>query len=229
MMVRRGPADPSRPFLGLLSYNAAAAFEPPDDFPPAVLIPPGASEWVRRHSRYMTAVRFLDSLIGRVLDDLARRDLDKRTVVIVTSDHGMEFDENRQGFTGHGTAYSELQMHTPLIVPGRGPGDACPSPTYTTTWCDPLTELFGCANPSSTTPAARAVFRKPMGLIIAASNLDSLDRDGAGTIVRRCSRSRSPSIASSQSQSPRACGLTQGMRGSTVMAKLLGRRAWRRG
>ena len=87
-------------------------------------VPPGASEQEREHARYLTAVHFIDSLFGGVLDDLERRKLLDRTVVVVTSDHGMEFDENGLGFTGHSTAYSEYQMHTPLVVrwPGRPPG-----------------------------------------------------------------------------------------------------------
>ena len=69
-------------------------------------------------------MHYVDSLVGRVLDDLERRKLLERTVVIVTSDHGMEFDENGQGFTGHGTVFSGYQMHTPLVLrwPGRPPG-----------------------------------------------------------------------------------------------------------
>ena len=66
----------------------------------------------------------MDGLVGQVLDDLERRKLLASTVVLVTSDHGMEFDESGQGFTGHGTSYSNYQMHTPLVVswPGRPPG-----------------------------------------------------------------------------------------------------------
>src|SRR5262249_14352535 len=53
----------------------------------------------RLHGRYLSAVHFDDALIGRVLDDLGRRKLLDRTVVIVTSDHGLEFDDNGLGFT----------------------------------------------------------------------------------------------------------------------------------
>ena len=155
-----GRRDPSRPFFGFLYYSAASDFEPPDDYPPAVPVPPGASDWVRRHSRYMTAVRFLDSLIGRVLADLARRKLDDRTVVIVTSDHGMEFDENGQGFKGHGTAYSELQLHTPLIIrwPGRPPGRVLRRTSHNDVAPTLLTGLFGCANPPSDYSSGQSLF-----------------------------------------------------------------------
>ena len=69
-------------------------------------------------------MHFVDGLVGQVLDDLRRRKLLDDLVVLITSDHGMEFDENGLGFSGHGTSYSDYQMHTPLVLrwPGRPTG-----------------------------------------------------------------------------------------------------------
>jgi membrane-anchored protein YejM (alkaline phosphatase superfamily) len=167
--------DPSRPFFGFLYYNAAVAFEPPRDYPLAAQIPPGASEWVSRHVRYLTAVRFLDSLIGGVLDDLERRKLLEGTVVIVTSDHGMEFDENGLGFTGHGTAYSELQLHTPLLVrwPGRPAGRVTRRTSHNDMAPTLLTGLFGCSNPASDYASGHSLFSDSQwSWLIGASHLD---------------------------------------------------------
>ncbi len=180
--------DPSRPFFGFLYYNAAAAFEPPDDYPLAAPIPPGASEWVRRHVRYLTAVRFLDSLIGRVLDDLERRKLLDRTVVIVTSDHGMEFDENGLGFTGHGTAYSELQLHTPLLVrwPGRPAGRVTRRTSHNDVAPTLLAGVFGCTNPPSDYASGHSLFSdSEWSWLIGASHLDfALIEPERVTIIR---------------------------------------------
>ncbi len=92
--------DPARPFFGFLYYNAAVAIEPPDDYPAPVPVPvpPGATKQARLYVRYLTAVHYVDSLVGGVLEDLGRRKLLESTVVIVTSDHGMEFDENGQAW-----------------------------------------------------------------------------------------------------------------------------------
>ena len=60
------------------------------------------------------------ALVGRVLDDLSAAGLLESTVVILTSDHGTEFNENGQGFTGHGTSFSAYQVQTPLCCAGRG-------------------------------------------------------------------------------------------------------------
>lgn len=183
-----GRRDPSRPFFGFLYYDATAALQPIDDYPPAVPVPPGASEWVHRQSRYMTAVRFLDDLIGRVLGDLARRKLVERTVVIVTSDHGTEFDENGQGFRGHGTAYSEPQLHAPLIVrwPGRPPGRVVRRTSHNDVAPTLLTELFGCANPPSDYASGQSLFSDSQwDWLIGASHHDfALIEPDRVTIVR---------------------------------------------
>ena len=114
--------DPAHPFFGFLYYDAVAANKPIPDFP-APPVPPGASKQARLYASYLTNLRYVDALIGRVLDDLERRRLLEQTIVIITSDHGMEFDEFGQGFTGHGTSFSDYQVHTPFVLrwPGRAP------------------------------------------------------------------------------------------------------------
>jgi membrane-anchored protein YejM (alkaline phosphatase superfamily) len=152
--------EPSRPFFGFLYYNAAVALDPPDGYPSLVSPPPGAPEQTRRHARYLTAVHFVDSLVGGVLDDLARRKLLERTVVIVTSDHGIEFDESGLGFKGHGTAYSDYQMRTPLVVrwPGRPPGRVARRTSHNDLVPTLLPHVFGCTNPPTDYASGRDLF-----------------------------------------------------------------------
>src|SRR5260370_7034366 len=103
----------------------------------------------RRDARYLTAVHYVVFLVGGVLEDLGRRKLLESTVVIVTSDHGMEFDENGQGFTGHGTAFSEYQMHTPLGMrwPGRAPARVARRPSHNDVRPTLVGGLFCCPIP----------------------------------------------------------------------------------
>ena len=142
-------ADAARPFFGFLYYDSPQAFDRPDNFYPLLPVPPGASTQARKQSRYLSAVRHVDSLVGRVLDDLEHRKLLERTVVIITSDHGMEFDESGQGFTGHGTAFSGYQLHTPFVLrwPGQPPGRVARRTSHNDVVPTLLAELFGCANP----------------------------------------------------------------------------------
>ncbi|HEU5189307.1 MAG TPA: DUF3413 domain-containing protein [Methylomirabilota bacterium] len=180
--------DPARPFLGFLYYNAAIALDPPDGYPPVVAEAPGGTvQQRRRHGRYLTAVHFVDSLVGAVLEDLARRGLNDKTVVIVTSDHGIEFDEAGLGFKGHGTAFTDYQLRTPLLL--RWPGHAPQRVTRRTSHNDLaptlLTELFGCTNPPSDYASGKSLFSSAeWEWLVAGSRTDhALIQPGRVTIV----------------------------------------------
>jgi membrane-anchored protein YejM (alkaline phosphatase superfamily) len=155
-----GRRDATRPFFGLLYYNAAVALEPPEGYAPVVSAPPGASTQERQYAVYLTAVHFVDSLFGQVLDDLTRRGLLDRTVIIVTADHGHEFDESGLGFKGHGTAFSDYQIRTPLVLrwPGRPPGRVVRRTSHNDVAPTLLTELFGCTNPPSDYASGHSLF-----------------------------------------------------------------------
>jgi len=164
--------DPAQPFFGFLYYNAVVAIEPPDGYPPVTTLAPGAPTQARLHARYLSAVHYVDALVGHVLDDLERRKLLASTVVLVTSDHGMEFDENGQGFTGHGTSYSSYQMRTPLVLrwPGRPPGRVARRTSHNDVAPTLVKRLFGCANPASDYASGQDLFSDGQwAWIIAAS------------------------------------------------------------
>lgn len=152
--------DAARPFFGFLYYNAVATFAPIDNYEPVAWAPLSAPEWERRHARYLNAVHYVDSLVGRVLDDLRRRKLLDHTVVIVTSDHGMEFNETGQGFWGHATAFSELQLHTPLLVhwPGRSKGRVTRRTSHNDLAPTLVSSVFGCSNPPSDYSSGHSLF-----------------------------------------------------------------------
>ncbi len=152
--------DPSRSFFGFLYYDAAVTNDPPKDYPPVAPVPPGASTPARLHARYLSAVHYVDSLVGRVLDDLERRKLLDRTVIIVTSDHGMQFDEHGLRFDGHGTGFTRSQLQTPLVIrwPGRPPGRVDHRTSHFDVAPTLLTGLFGCANPPSEYASGQDLF-----------------------------------------------------------------------
>jgi arylsulfatase A-like enzyme len=66
-------------------------------------------------------VRYADEQIGRLVRTLRRLGIERRTILVVTSDHGEEFGEH--GDWGHArTVYDEV-LHVPVVVsaPGRVP------------------------------------------------------------------------------------------------------------
>jgi membrane-anchored protein YejM (alkaline phosphatase superfamily) len=87
----------------------------------------------------------------------------------------MEFDENGLGFTGHGTAYSELQLHSPLLVrwPGRLPGRVTRRTSHNDLAPTLLTSAFGCTNPPSDYASGQSLFgNSQWDWLIAASHND---------------------------------------------------------
>ncbi len=71
--------------------------------------------------KYDAEVTFTDQYLGKLLDFIATKSWAKRTVIIVTADHGEAFGEH--GMTRHGFEVWEPLIHVPLFViaPGAKP------------------------------------------------------------------------------------------------------------
>jgi len=92
---------------------------------------------------YDNNIHYFDAFVGFVLDLLQQRGLAKKTIVIVTSDHGEHFNEH--GVWGHVcTTFYEEVIRIPLIVylPGRPPRVA-EGYTSLTDLGPTISELFG--------------------------------------------------------------------------------------
>ena len=64
-----------------------------------------------RHCCYYT-----DRLIGQILQQLKALDLMENTVVLITGDHGQEFNENHKNYWGHAGNFSVWQIGVPLLL-----------------------------------------------------------------------------------------------------------------
>lgn len=133
--------DPSRPFFAFLHTYDVHKYNPSDEdrgrfvtvkrsklsaLPPQKIAETLQSnakleevkaygELERRHAReiYDAAVYAVDREIGRLLEGLRVRGLDKNTIVVITSDHGEEFWEH--GRTGHGYNLHDENLRVPLL------------------------------------------------------------------------------------------------------------------
>ena len=74
-------------------------------------------------NRYKNALRYTDEQLQSVLASLQESQEEENTIVVITSDHGMEFNETNSNNWGFGSNYSEFQMRVPLIIgwPGKTP------------------------------------------------------------------------------------------------------------
>jgi membrane-anchored protein YejM (alkaline phosphatase superfamily) len=65
---------------------------------------------------YREAASTLDQQLGAILDTLKESDGLENTVVIITSNHGWEFNETRTNSWGSNSNYSRYQVQVPLIM-----------------------------------------------------------------------------------------------------------------
>jgi len=98
--------------------------------------------------RYDGEIAYIDSEIGRLLDGLDHRGRLEGLVVVITSDHGEEFEEHGQ--YGHGkTLFGEV-LGIPLVVrglPGLPPGLRSPEPVSPIDIAPTFLRLAGARSP----------------------------------------------------------------------------------
>jgi membrane-anchored protein YejM (alkaline phosphatase superfamily) len=143
--------NPDRPFFGFLFYDATMGRNYPP-YHPLQVEPVSDEPEAVEFAKYQTAVNFVDSLVGTVLDDLRARDLLESTVVLISSDHGEEFGESGEKLEKHGSGYTRYQLVTPMVLawPGRQTGV---THQHRTSHYDIvptlMQDLLGCSNPAS--------------------------------------------------------------------------------
>ena len=91
---------PELPFFGFLFYDAVNDKTYPPEYAGRVAVN-AEDSMAQTLADYKTSVMFDDELVGQVLADLEVRGLAENTVVIISADHGEEFNENGDGVKGH--------------------------------------------------------------------------------------------------------------------------------
>lgn len=147
-----------RPFFLHLFYNAAHGFCRQQDYPapyqPVIECSPillGRNFNPQFfYNRYLNAIHFLDGEVARVLSTIEQQGYLENTVVVFTSDHGQEFDDNKQNYWGHTGNFTRAQTQVPLVI--HWPGESPRTIDYLTSSYDLaptlLKRLYGCQNPS---------------------------------------------------------------------------------
>ncbi|MDV3468192.1 DUF3413 domain-containing protein [Stenotrophomonas sp. C3(2023)] len=100
-------------------------------------------------NRYRTAVHYADGLLGQLLDTLRQQGLDENTIVLVTGDHGEEFNDLGLGYWGHNGNFADAQLKVPFVL--RWPGQSAGEQQRTSSHQDWVPTLMrhalGCENP----------------------------------------------------------------------------------
>jgi membrane-anchored protein YejM (alkaline phosphatase superfamily) len=150
--------DPARPFFAFLFFDAPHAYDFPPDFPLAFQPSLANVDYLALgpdsdpkpfHNRYLNSVRYTDTLVGEVLDKLRDDGLLDSSVIVITGDHGQEFNDNGLGFWGHNSNFTHFQTEVPLLL--SGPGVPTGEFGYRTSHFDVaptiLSRYLGCSTP----------------------------------------------------------------------------------
>ena len=100
-------------------------------------------------NRYLNAANFIDNQVALLLETIKKEGLWENSLVIISGDHGEEFNDNKQYYWGHSNNFSKYQLQVPLII--HWPGKEHKDFQYLTSHYDItptiLKELFACNNP----------------------------------------------------------------------------------
>ncbi|QZT36288.1 DUF3413 domain-containing protein [Halosquirtibacter xylanolyticus] len=141
--------DTARPFFSFIFYDSAHAiahpkdykgpFQPEWDYPKyEKLSDPSVKE--EYYNLYKNSVHYIDHLTKDIFQTLKEKDLLKNTIVIVTGDHGQEFNDNHKNYWGHGGNFTKYQTQIPMIV--HNPGDTAKVYNHLTTHYDIVPTLL---------------------------------------------------------------------------------------
>jgi len=153
--------DSDKPFFSFLFYDLMHAMNIPKEyhkFHPCW----ETSEYLALNNKidptpffnlYRNCGYYVDTLIGDLLRLLEEKGYMENTVIIITGDHGQEFNENKRNYWGHGSNYSKWQVQVPFILYYPGMQDKGKVFPHMTTHYDVtptvMNRFLGIQNPSS--------------------------------------------------------------------------------
>lgn len=102
-------------------------------------------------NRYKNAVGYVDEQIYQLVQKLDQDGILDNTLLVITSDHGEDFNDLGKNFWGHGSSFTQYQTKVPLIM--LWPGKDRQVFDYRTSHYDMaptvLSDVLGCLNPPS--------------------------------------------------------------------------------
>jgi membrane-anchored protein YejM (alkaline phosphatase superfamily) len=123
-------------------------------------------------NRYKNAVRLVDEQVGQVIANLKAHNMLENTVIVITGDHGEEFNDNHLGYWGHASNFTHFQVQTPLIIlwPGQKPKTVTALTTHFDIAPTLMEKVLGCKNnPNDYSLGTSLLNEKPSPYMIVGS------------------------------------------------------------
>jgi len=180
----RAQKGSDHPFMLFAFYKAShchytypdsfRVFTPVREINPA--IPMRRGERASYLNDYRNALRFDDALIGKLLEELQALGLMEETAIVITTDHGEEFDDSNAGYWGHTSNFTQYQIRVPLVLyyPGRAARVVDAPTTHVDIPATLIQEIFGVRNDPSDYSNGRNLFQDLTGdrALVIASNFN---------------------------------------------------------
>lgn len=161
--------DSEHPFFGFIFFDAAHTYSMPPNYP-EVFKPMWSKvnylalnenlDPVPFFNRYKVSLHYIDSLVEHVLSGLKQNKLIENTIIVITGDHGQEFNDTQRNFWGHGGNYTDYQIQVPMVIywPGRDAKKIMHQTSHLDVVPTLLTDLLGCQNPMTDYSDGRHLF-----------------------------------------------------------------------
>ena len=109
---------------------------------------------------YKNVAREVDTRVSEILDFLKNNRLYDDAIIIITSDHGNEFNDTGLNFWGHNSNFTEYQLKVPLIIkwPGKQPRVISNLTTHYDISATLLQEELKCSNAVSDYSVGNSLF-----------------------------------------------------------------------
>ena len=161
----------SSPFFSFVFYDAAHSFcigdSPIHIFQPSIsvcdrLIYTSHTNPTPTFNRYKNALYYIDELVGEDLALLKKQHLLDNTLVLITADHGNEFNDNHLGYWGHASNFTRYQTQIPLIIhwPGQKPLLVKHMTSHYDVIPTLLSRIFGLQNPTNDYSIGQSLFNE---------------------------------------------------------------------
>jgi hypothetical protein len=117
--------DKKKPFFGFIFYDSAHGFDYPKNYPLAFKPSLSEVDYLAIDNnydpsllinRYKNSLHYIDGLIGKVLRQLEEKGVLENTIIVITTDHGQEFNDNKKGYWQHGGNFSKYQIEVPMLL-----------------------------------------------------------------------------------------------------------------
>ncbi|WP_339051090.1 DUF3413 domain-containing protein [Rickettsiella endosymbiont of Xylota segnis] len=159
------------PFFSFVFYDAAHSFcigeSPIHIFQPSIavcdrLTYTNHTNPTPTFNRYKNALYYIDKLVGKDLTLLKKRHLLDNTLVLITADHGNEFNDNHQGYWGHASNFTRYQTQVPLIIhwPDQKPQLVKHMTSHYDVIPTLISRIFGLQNPTTDYSIGQSLFNK---------------------------------------------------------------------